>query len=170
MAFTRDRIQTILSNESITIGEKVDQIFAMHGQTLSDGYISRKEAEAMKQDAVKGVQIPDPKESDVYKALDAEFSAYKTKQAARLSDEYKGVKPKFFDAVYDAVDRKEGAKPITEQIAKIKEEYSEYFVEEEEKRAPVANPTFGTPTEGAMPKGGANSFDSYWGFAKNKKE
>ena len=165
MAFTRDRIQTIIANETLTPGEKVDQIFAMHGQTLSD-YVSKADAEKMKEEAVKGVKIPDPKESDVYKALDAEYSAYKAKQSARLSDDYKGVKPKFFDQVYDSIQRGEGAKPITEQMAELKKDFAEYFEAEEEKQLP----TFGTPTEGGMPQGGQKSFDSYWGFAKNKKE
>ena len=166
MAFTRDRIQTIISNETLTPGEKVDQIFAMHGQTLSD-YVSKADAEKMKEDAVKAVKIPDPKESEAYKTLDAEYSAYKAKQSARLSDDYKGVKAKFFDQVYDSIQRGEGAKPITEQMAELKKNYSEYFeTEEEEKKLP----TFGSPTEGEMPKGGQKSFDSYWGFTKNKKE
>ena len=168
MAFTRDRIQTILSNESITIGEKVDQIFAMHGQTITENYVSKKDAETMKSDAVKAVQIPDPKESEVYKRLDAEFTAYKTKQSARTSEDYKGVKPKFFDQVYDAIDRTEGAKPVSEQMEEIRKNYAEYFDAEEEPKG--GNPSFSGGTEGGMPKGGQKSFGTYWGFSKNEKE
>lgn len=168
MAFTRDRIRAIMANESITAGEKIDQIFALHGQAITDGYVSKQDAEQMKNDAVKAVQIPDPKESDVYKHLDAEFTAYKTKQTARTSDDYKGIKPKFFDQVYDAIDRKEGAKPIAEQIADIKKNYAEYF--EEEKAAETANPTFSNGTQGNMPSGGKDSFDNYWGFVPKTKE
>lgn len=164
MAFTRDRIQTIISNETLTPGEKVDQIFAMHGQTLSD-YILKKDAEDMKDKAVKEVKIPDPKESDVYKALEAEYAQFKEKQSARNSVEYKEVKPKFFDAVYDAIDRKDGAKPIQEQLAALKQNYAEYFTEEEKPVAPV----FSQKTEGTQPKGEGDSFSNYWGFAKRNK-
>ena len=163
MAFTRDRIQTILSNETLTLGERVDQIFALHGSTLS-GYVSKQDAEKMRDDAVKAVQMPDPKESDAYKDLTKEFEDYKTKQQARVSDDFKTVKGKFFDQVYDAIDH---SKPVAAQLENLKKEYAEYFEEEKQEEQKPAGPQFSGNTEGDAPKGGNGTFANYWGWKKD---
>ena len=72
---------------------------------------------------------PDPTRSDAYKALRGEYDAYRARQGARVSADYRDVKPKFFDAVYDLVDRAEGAKPLEEQLADIRGQFEEYFLE-----------------------------------------
>lgn len=160
MAFSRDRIQTIIANETLTPGEKVDQIFAMHGQTL-ENYVSKKDIEAIKAEAVAGVKIPDPVESDAYKKLEKDFNDFKTKQAARSSDDFSGVKAKFFDQVYDAIDH---SKPIPGQLEEMRKTYAEFF--EEEKQPEEVKPQFASGTEGEQPKGGNGTFASYWGFDK----
>ena len=138
--WNRRRINGIIADENLSADEKTEQIFAIQGQYLDEGYVSKTAAENMKQSAIeeakKSFTAPDPKESDAYKELDQKFAAYRTKQEARFTDDYKSVKPKFFDAVYDRIDRKEGAKPVSEQLEAIKAEYEEFFI-------PAENPDKG---------------------------
>ena len=61
--------------------------------------------EAAKAEWEKGVAVPDPRQSDDYKALQNAFDAYKVMQQARMSKDYEAVKPKFFETVYSMVDR-----------------------------------------------------------------
>jgi hypothetical protein len=78
------------------------------------------------------------------------------------------VKPKFFETVYGMVDRKDGAKPVEEQLKGIRENYEEYFTPAQQQK-----PTFGAPVEGSMPKGetgAVKGFADAWGFVpKNNK-
>ena len=106
------------------------------------------------------------KETEAYKALQSQFDAYKARQDARTSEEYRDVKPKFFDAVYDRIDRTDGAKPVNEQLETIRKSYEEYFNPAEAKpAAPV--PQFGAPSQGTMPTGdGDGTFAKYWGYQK----
>ena len=116
----------------------------------------------------KGVKIPDPKESDDYKTLQNQFNDYKAMQQARTSEDYKGVKGKFFETVYGMVDRKDGAKPVAEQLADIRKGYEEYFEPEQRQQQ---KPTFGAPVEGSMPKGetgAVKGFADAWGFVPKK--
>ncbi|MBO4468055.1 MAG: hypothetical protein J5766_02010, partial [Clostridia bacterium] len=57
------------------------------------------------------------------------------------SEEYKGVKGKFFETVYGMIDRKDGAKPVADQMADIRKNYEEYFEAEQSKQ----KPNFGAP-------------------------
>jgi hypothetical protein len=114
----------------------------------------------------KSIPKPNIKESDEYKALQGEYAAYKTMQTARNSEDYKGVKGKFFETVYGMVDHNDGAKPVKEQLDAIQKEYEEYFVHQEQPK-----PTFGAPVEGTMPKGddsAAAQFMKAWGFTPKK--
>ena len=96
-----------------------------------------------------------------------EFEGFKTRTNARTSDDFKDVKPKFFDMVYDRIDRADGAKPVSEQLADIRKDFEEYFV-------PASNPApnkpqFGAKPEGTMPKGeegAVAAFTNAWGFKK----
>ena len=113
------------------------------------------------------MKVPDPKESDDYKALQGEFASYKAMQAARGSKEYEGIKPKFFETVYGMVERGDGAKSVEEQLKGIREQYEEYFTSAE----PEKKPTFGAPVEGSMPKGetgAVKGFTDAWGFGPKK--
>ncbi|MBQ6123048.1 MAG: hypothetical protein IJI59_15090, partial [Clostridia bacterium] len=162
-------------NDQLTAEQKTEQVFALYGRALDDGYIAKAAAkqaqetalEQAKADWEKGLTTPDPKESDDYKALQGEFNAYKAMQAARASEEYKGVKDKFFETVYGMVDRKDGAKPVAEQLADIRKGYEEYFEPEKSQQ----KPTFGAPVEGSMPKGetgAVKGFTDAWGFVPKK--
>ena len=86
----------------------------------------------------------------------------------RNSADYSTVKPKFFEAVYNKIDRSENAKPVKEQLDTIKQTYEEYFLPTEE---PPKSPVFGAQTKGEPPKGdGCENFSKYWGFVPQKKE
>lgn len=175
--FTRKALNEIMSNEELTPEQRTEQVFGLYGRALDDGYIAKAAAQQAQQTALdnarteweKGVKVPDPKENDDYKALQGEFNAYKAMQAARASEDYKGVKGKFFETVYGMVDRKDGAKPVAEQLADIRKGYEEYFEPEKSQQ----KPTFGAPVEGSMPKGdqgAVSAFSQAWGFGPKKKE
>lgn len=172
--FTRKTIAAILNDEGLTPEERTDQIFSLYGRAVDDGYITKSAAQAAtnaaieeaKAQAVKEFKLPDVKDSPEYKDLQSRFDAYKTKQDARTSADFASVKPKFFDAVYDRIDRSDGAKPINEQLETLKKDYEEYFNAAEQK--PSA-PQFGGQSEGSLPKGdGEGSFAKFWGY-ENKK-
>ena len=174
--FTRKTIAEIMANDALTPEERTDQVFSLYGRALDDGYITKGAAKAAQDSALeaakaeweKGVKTPDPTQSDAYRQLKGEFDAYRTMQQARSSDDYKGVKPKFFETVYGMIDRGDGAKPVTEQLAGIRESYEEYFNPEPQ---PQPKPQFGAPVEGNMPtgdKGATQAFSDAWGFVPKR--
>ena len=176
--FTRKALNDIMGNEGLTPEQRTEQVFSLYGRALDDGYIAKGAAAQAQQTALdnakaeweKGVKVPDPKESDAYKQLQGEFDSYKQMQQARTSEDYKGVKGKFFETVYGMVDRKDGAKPVAEQLADIRKGYEEYF---EPEKVQQQKPTFGAPVEGSMPKGDQGAvaaFSQAWGFGPKKRE
>lgn len=175
--FTRKALNDIMGNEGLTPEQRTEQVFSLYGRALDDGYIAKGAAQQAQQTALenakaeweKSVKVPDPKESDDYKTLQNQFNDYKAMQQARTSEDYKGVKGKFFETVYGMVDRKDGAKPVAEQLADIRKGYEEYFEPEKSQQ----KPTFGAPVEGSMPKGDQGAvaaFSQAWGFGPKKKE
>ena len=178
--FTRAAISAIQNNADLTPEERTDQIFSLFGRATDDGYVTKKAAEvaqtaaieAAKQEWEKAQTKPDPTQSQEYITLKGQFDEYKSKEAALNSDDFKGVKPKFFDEVYSRIDRAEGAKPIPEQIADMKKSFEEFFVPAENPTPqPVKFPQFGGQPAGGMPSGtqGATAaFNDVWGFNKNK--
>lgn len=173
--FTRKAVGAILADENLTPDEKQERIFGLYGQALDDGYTSKSAAQAAlnaaieqaKADALKGVEKPNVKESDDYKALQAQFDDYKTMQAARTSEDFAGVKPKFFETVYGMVDRSDGAKPIAEQLQGIQGKFEEYFTAPKEEQQKT--PQFGGETRGSAPTGKSGpSFSDTWGFIPKK--
>ena len=178
--FTRKSVAEILNNADLTPEERTDQIFSLYGRAVDDGYITKAAADAAQKAAISTAQEAwqkeqkpiDVRETEEYKALQADFDGYKTRQTARNSDDFKEVKPKFFDLVYDRIDRADGAKPVSEQLADIRKDYEEYFIAQ----APAGNPApklpqFGAKPEGAMPKGEEGAvagFTNAWGFAPKK--
>lgn len=175
--FTRKEISKILDNADLTPEERADQIFSLYGRALDDGYITRNAAEAAQSAAIesarkeweKNTPKPNIKESEEYRALQADFDGYKSRQTARTSDDFKEVKPKFFDRVYDLIDRADGAKPVSEQIAAIRKDYEEYFIAAD---PTPSKPQFGAKPEGRMPtgeEGAVAAFQSAWGFTPTKK-
>jgi hypothetical protein len=174
--FTRKALNEIMGNEALTPEQRTEQVFGLYGRALDDGYIAKRAAQQAQQTALdnaraeweKGVKVPDPKESDAYKQLQGEFDSYKAMQQARTSEDYKAVKPKFFETVYGMVDRGDGAKPVEEQLKGIRENYEEYFTTAQQQTKP---PVFGAPVEGSMPKGeqgAVSAFSSAWGFVPKK--
>lgn len=173
--FTRRAISSILNNEDLTPEERTDQLFSLYGRALDDGYITKSAAqaatdaavEAAKTQAIKDYQPPNVLDSNEYKTLLNDFNKYKEKQDARLSADFSEVKPKFFDAVYDRLDRSENAKPITEQLAEIKNTFEEYFNPTTTGETKPTKPQFGEQAQGAMPTGeGEGSFAKYWGYTR----
>lgn len=174
--FTRKAVGAILNDEALTVEEKQERLFGLYGQALDDGYTSRSAAQAAlasaveqaRADALKDIEKPNVKESDDYKALQAQFDAYKTMQMARTSEEYASVKPKFFETVYGMVSREEGAKPVAEQLTAIQEKYEEYFNAPKQEE-PQKTPHFGGATQGSAPTGKTGpSFSDVWGFGPKK--
>lgn len=172
--YTRKAIAAILNDEALTPEERTDQLFSLYGRAIDDGYVTKSAAQAAqaaaieqaKADALKDYQAPDPKETEAYKSLQSQFDAYKARQDARISEDFKDVKAKFFDAVYDHIDHADGAKPVKEQLEIIRQNYEEYFNPVEAKPAPPV-PQFGAPSEGTMPTGdGTGNFAKYWGYQK----
>ena len=174
--FTRKSVAEIMNNADLTPEERTDQIFSLYGRAVDDGYITKSAAQAAqtaaidtaKQEWEKSIPKPNVLESEEYKKLQGEFDGYKAKQTARNSAEFKEVKPKFFDRVYDLVDRSDGAKPVTEQLAELKKDYEEYFNPAD---PTPSKPIFGAKPEGSIPKGdegAVSAFQSAWGFAPKK--
>ena len=174
--FTRKALNDIMANEGLTPEQRTEQVFSLYGRALDDGYIAKTAAQQAQQTALdnakteweKGIKTPDPKESDAYKQLEGQFTAYKQMQQARGSKVYEGVKPKFFETVYGMVDRGDGAKSVEEQLKGIRENYEEYFTPAQPQKQ---SPTFGAPTEGSMPKGetgAVKGFTDAWGFGPRK--
>ena len=170
--FTRPEIAKIINDENLTPDERSDQIFSLYGRALDDGYVTKGAAEAAQKAAIETAkeawqkeQKPvNVKETQEYIDLQNQFEGFKTKATARTSAEYAEVKPKFFDRVYDLIDRADGAKPVTEQLADLKKEYEEYFTQAAD---PAPKPQFGAKPEGTMPKGESGAiaeFKNAWGF------
>ena len=179
--YTREAVAAILGNEELTPKQKEDKLFSLYGQALSEGYVSISEAQTATQNAIKTAQEAwekdhkppeiNVKETEEYKALQADFDGYKTRQAARISDDFKEVKPKFFDMVYDRIDRADGAKPVNEQLADMRKDFEEYFVPAQQATPAPKLPQFGAKPEGAMPKGeegAVAAFGNAWGFSPKK--
>jgi hypothetical protein len=174
--FTRKALSEIMGNEGLTPEQRTEQVMGLWGRALDDGYISKSAAQQAQETALdnakaeweKGIKAPDPKESEDYKKLAGDFTAYKAMQQARGSKEFEGVKPKFFETVYGMIDRADGAKSVEEQLKGIRENYEEYFTQAQQQK-----PSFGAPVEGSMPKGetgAAAGFADAWGFVpKNNK-
>ena len=174
--FTRKALNEIMANEGLTPEQRTEQVFGLYGRALDDGYIAKGAAAQAQETALanakaeweKSVPKPNIKESDEYKALQGEFDAYKTMQTARGSEDFKEVKPKFFETVYGMISREDGAKPVKDQLAEIRGTYEEYFTAAP---APQKQPTFGAPVQGGMPKGdesAATKFSNAWGFGPKK--
>lgn len=172
---TRAALAKIMADENLTPEQRTEQVMSLYGRALDDGYISKSAAQAAQETALnaakteweKNQERPNPKESDEYKALQGEYAAYKTMQAARASDEYKEVKPKFFETVYGMISHDDGAKPVKDQLAEIRGQYEEYFTAQQAGN----KPSFGAPTQGSMPKGdegAVTQFTNAWGFGPKK--
>lgn len=148
--FTRKALNEIMANEGLTPEQRTEQVFGLYGRALDDGYIAKSAAAQAQETALanakteweKSITRPDPKESEEYKALQGQFDAYKAMQKARGTEDYKRVKDKFFETVYGMIDRGDGAKPVSEQMAQIESQWSEYFNPAQEKEPPRNTPQY----------------------------
>ena len=174
--FTRKELSKILNDENLTPEERADSIFSLYGRSLDDGYVTKGAAEAAQSAAIESARKEWEKnmpkvnvlETEEYKKLAGEYEGYKARQTARSSEDFKDIKPKFFDRVYDLIDRADGAKPVTEQLAALRKDYEEYFTPAEQA---TPKPQFGAPTKGEMPKGDEGAvagFTNAWGFVPKK--
>lgn len=171
---TRAALSKIMADENLTPEQRTEQVMSLYGRALDDGYISKSAAQTAQETALtnaraeweKGLEKPNIKESDEYKALQGQFDAYKTMQTARNSEDFKEVKPKFFETVYGMISHEDGAKSVKDQLAQIRGEYEEYFDTQEKPK-----PQFGSPDQGGMPKGdegAVTAFKNAWGFVPKK--
>lgn len=161
MAFTRKALAALGLDE-----EKIDKVMTLHGTSMAD-FVPKSELaakiEEAKTSALKEAPKPDAKESDDYKALQAEFDSFKRKVETASELKKGGVKEKFLDNVFALLTED---KPAAEQLDAIREKYEEYFSPQEQSQA-AASPQFGADTKGQMPSGKtAPSMEDIWGIPK----
>ena len=161
MAFTRKALAAVGLDE-----EKIEKVMMLHGTSMAD-FVPKSELaakiEEAKTSALKEAPKPDAKESDDYKALQAEFDSFKRKVETASELKKGGVKEKFIDNVFALLTED---KPAAEQLDAIREKYEEYFSPQEQSQA-AASPQFGADTKGQMPSGKtAPSMEDIWGIPK----
>lgn len=128
--FTREAVGKIIGNAELTEDQKREQIFTLFGSALDEGYVSRRQAEEMKNQAVEetkaGFKVPDPvdpKTTQEYLDLQTERDMLR----AINGEDFQSVKPKFREQVFGMIDRGEKAPAIADQLTGIREKYEEYF-------------------------------------------
>ena len=133
--FTRPALDKIMNNSDLTPEQRTEQVFALYGRALDEGYISRQAAEDAKNQAVEaakaGIKIPDPvdpKTTPEYMELANERDMLR----AIGGDDFSTVKPKFRETVFGMLDRGEKAAAVADQLTGIKEKYEEYFLPAEQ--------------------------------------
>ena len=142
--FTRDALDKIIRNGELTEEQKTEQLFALYGRALDDGYISKTAAEEQRNAAVEaakaGIKIPDP--VDV-KTTPEYLDLMKERDMLRAigGDDFAQVKPKFREQVFSMIDRGEKAKGLADQLADIRAKYDEYFTVEPQEQ-PKNTPQF----------------------------
>ena len=129
--YTRSEVDKIIRNSELTEEQKTEQLFALHGRALDDGYVSKRAAEDAKTQAVEaakaGFKVPDPvdpKTTPEYQEILRERDMLR----AIGGDDFSKVKPKFRETVFGMLDRGEKAASIADQLTGIREKYEEYFV------------------------------------------
>ena len=150
--YNRKNVGAIVNDESLTADERVEKLFALHGQALDEGYISKNAAqaaqnaaiEAARAEAIKGVQAPDVTTYKEYQDVVSERDMLR----AIGGEDFSGVKPKFRETVYGMLDRSDKAPTIADQLKTIGEKYEEYFITE---TAPAGNQPKNTPQYSQAP-------------------
>ena len=132
--YTRNEVDKIIRNSELTDEQKTEQLFALHGRALDDGYVSKRAAEDAKNQAVDaakaGFKVPDPvdpKTTPEYMEIVRERDMLR----AIGGDDFSKVKPKFRETVFGMLDRSEKAQAVADQLTGIKEKYEEYFLPDE---------------------------------------
>ena len=131
--YTRNEVDKIIRNSELTDEQKTEQLFALHGRALDDGYVSKRAAEDAKNQAVEAAKaefkVPDPvdpKTTPEYMEIVNERDMLR----AIGGEDFSNVKPKFRETVFGMLDRGEKAASVADQLNGIKEQYEEYFVPE----------------------------------------
>ena len=133
--FTRPALDKIMNNGELTPEQRTEQVFSLYGRALDEGFISKRDAEDAKNQAVEaakaGFKAPepvDPKTTPEYLEIMKERDMLR----AIGGDDFAKVKPKFRETVFGMLDRGEKAQAIPDQLTGIKEKYEEYFLPEED--------------------------------------
>lgn len=129
--FTREAVGKIISNAELTEEQKREQIFTLYGTALDEGYVSKRQAEEMKTQAIETTRaefkVPDPvdpKTTQEYIALQTERDMLR----AIGGEDFQSVKPKFREQVFGMIDRGEKAPAIADQLNGLREKWEEMFV------------------------------------------
>ena len=129
--FTREAVGNIIANPELTEEQKREQIFTLYGSALDEGYVSRRQAEEMKTQAIEATKaefkVPDPvdpKTTPEYIELQTERDMLRTIGG----EDFAHVKPKFREQVFGMLDRSEKAPAIADQLNGLREKWEEMFV------------------------------------------
>ena len=140
--YTRSEVDKIIRNSELTDEQKTEQLFALHGRALDDGYVSKRAAEDAKNQAVEtakaGFKAPDPVDP---KTTPEYMEILKERDMLRAigGDDFSKVKPKFRETVFGMLDRGEKAAAVADQLTGIMEKYEEYFMPDEPEQQKPAN-------------------------------
>lgn len=166
--------------------DQAEEVFAAHEAAMSAALadaVSREEAQRMADAAVAAAladtvsreeaqRMADAAVAEAMKGVDPEAVARLEEERDMLraigGEDFADVKPKFREQVYALLERGDGAKPIAEQLAALREAFEEYFIPEEKAQR---LPRFGGPTRGSMPRGAigaAEQFRQTWGFGPGR--
>ena len=141
--FTRPALDKIMQNAELTPEQRTEQVFSLYGRALDEGYISKRDAEDAKNQAVEaakaGFKVPDPVDPKTTPEY-MEIARERDMLRAIGGDDFSKVKPKFRETVFGMLDRGEKAAAIPEQLTGIKEKYEEYFLPDEQPKNDPAKP------------------------------
>lgn len=117
--------------------EQIEYIMTESGRSLSANYTLTSDVQARIDEAIKSAK---PAPVDV-KTTPEYMEIVKERDMLRAigGDDFATVKPKFREQVFGMLDRSENAKPISEQLAGIKEKFEEYYIPSEQ---PKSTPQF----------------------------
>ena len=133
--FTRPALDKIMNNADLTPEQRTEQVFSLYGRALDEGYISKRDADEAKNQAVEaakaGIKVPDPVDP---KTTPEYMEVVRERDMLRAigGDDFASVKPKFRETVFGMLDRGDKAPAITDQLTGIKEKYEEYFLPDEQ--------------------------------------
>ena len=141
--FTRPALDKIMQNAELTPEQRTEQVFSLYGRALDEGYISKRDAEDAKNQAVEaakaGFKVPDPVDPKTTPEY-MEIARERDMLRAIGGDDFSKVKPKFRETVFGMLDRGEKAAAIPDQLTGIKEKYEEYFLPDEQPKNDPAKP------------------------------
>jgi hypothetical protein len=105
--------------------EQIEYIMTESGRSLSANYTLNSDVQSRIDAAVAGVKPEpiDPTTTPEYQAIAKERDMLR----AIGGEDFAGVKPKFREQVYGMLQTGEDAKPVSEQLTGIREQYEEYF-------------------------------------------